>query len=138
MALVSQVRCLTAVALFCVTSRAVADDLPVGTWKVQLDDKWQSELLITKVKPDGEVVGEVFGKPIEGKWDGTKLSFLVSHGNDLHSSFEGWLLQDKQGEKVRHTLTGVRKSFVHDGCYLFQELPSRGWYAHLDPLNKKP
>ena len=135
MALLSRISCLAAFALFCGTARSVADELPVGSWKVRLDGNSQSDLLIAEVKPDGKVVGEVFGKPIDGKWDGTKLTFLVSHGDDLKSSFEGWLLQEKQGGKVRYTLMGVRKTSVYR-CYFGFELPSREWYAHLKPQNK--
>ena len=62
-----------------------------------------------------------FRTPINCKWDGKNLSFIVNAkpGSefdrcDTHSLFEGSLTQEKQSEKVQWTLTGLRQSWR---CY---------------------
>ena len=58
MALHRRLTCLAVVALFFVTSRSVADELPVGVWKVRAAGNWQGELVIQTVKADGEILPE--------------------------------------------------------------------------------
>jgi hypothetical protein len=128
---------LFAVALFVPNAKV---DLPLGTWKVQVEGEVSGDLVITEVKPDGRLCGTVFGKPLAGTWDGTVLSFHVSHvrhSYDRYSSFSARLVQEKQGTKVRYTLTGTETGFI-SGCYIYEYLPPRGWKAHLEaPDNKK-
>ena len=118
---------LLAVALFAPSPKA---DLPLGTWKVQVEGEVSGDLVITEVKPDGRLCGTAFGKPLDGTWDGTVLSFHVSHGHDLYSSFSARLVQEKQGETVRCKLTGTRTSML-SACYLDEQLPVRRWEARL-------
>src|SRR5262245_41360502 len=108
MSLFSRISFLSVVALFCVTTLSLADELPVATWKLHVSGQQPSDLVITEVQSDGKVIGEVFGRPIKGKWDGTKLS-LQTGGGTVQAplwAFDGWLIKEKEGENVRYTLTG--------------------------------
>jgi hypothetical protein len=110
-------------------------DLPLGTWKVQVEGEEAGALVITEVKPDGKLCGTAFGKPLDGTWDGAILSFHVS-GHGLYYMFSARLVQQKQGAKVRYTLTGMRTALL-SACYLYKPLPPRGWEAHLEaPANE--
>jgi hypothetical protein len=143
MSLGSPIRFLV-VALFAMAAPiASAGELPLGVWKLDAKKSVSSapsaELVIKEVNPDGTVIGQVFGKPIAGKWDGTKLVFGVraQPGHefdrlDTYSSFEGSLVQEKQGTRVRFRLVGFRQSWR---CYEY--LGRIEWSAHLDPVGRK-
>jgi hypothetical protein len=138
MLLFSRIGCVSVVALFCVATVSSADELPVGAWKLHVGGEDPSALVITEVKADGKVIAEVFGRRIEGKWDGTKLSFKTGTGKptgpvQMWRSFEGWMMKEKQGENVRYTLAG---NFKLEGYCLKLDV-CRGWYAHHDLIGKK-
>src|SRR5262245_10385913 len=136
MSLFSRISFFSVVALFCVTTLSLADELPVGTWKLHVGGEDPSDLVITEVKSDGKVIAEVFGRPIEGKWDGKKLSFQTGRKGTVPAeqwSFDGWVVKEKQGENVRYTLTGSFKITM----YCVQIELRSGWYAHRDLVAKK-
>jgi hypothetical protein len=104
--------------------------LPPGTWAVHVEGEGAGDLVITAVKPDGKLCGTAFGKPLDGTWDGAVLSFRVSHGHDLYSTYSARLVREKQGELVRCKLSGTRTSLL-SACYLYEHLPVRRWEASL-------
>jgi hypothetical protein len=121
---------LLAVALFAPNPKA---DLPLGTWKMQGEGEVPTDLVITEVKPDGKLEGAVFGKPLNGTWDGTVLSFRDSRDYNLYRrerTFSARLVREKQGAKEQPTLTGMRTDWL-SGCYIDMHLPAGAWKAHL-------
>jgi hypothetical protein len=115
--------------------RAVAAPLPVGTWQVHANPNRHGELVITAVMEDGAVVGTLYGKPLKGTWNGTKLS--VTYHDASTVCYEGWLVEEKKGDRVRYTLTGSWKFWtaypVHDENGVLQSwFTAGGWYAQLD------
>jgi hypothetical protein len=121
---------LLAVALVVPTVKA---DLPPGTWKVQDGGRAESDLVITGVKPDGTLCGTAFGQPLDGRWDGTVLSFHVRHDRAVYKvcdSFSARLVREQQGAQVRYTLTGMHTHHI-SGCYIEQHR-FNDWKAHLE------
>lgn len=56
------------------------------------------------------VAGKLFGQTFNGKWDGTRLSFTLPFPHESYlNAFEGWLVKETRRDKIRCTLTGVRR-----------------------------
>jgi hypothetical protein len=127
--------CLGALAFFWAANPAGAEKLPVGVWTVNAAGRGQGELVIQEVKQSGAVVGKAFGKTLKGKWDGTKLSFEIT--DVLPEQYEGWLVQEKRGKKVRYTLGGVRRIFTFYPADRSNWYEVGGWYAQLQRREKK-
>lgn len=108
-----------------------AHELPKGVWKVRAAEDLHGELVIKTLKADGSVEGSIFGKPLTSSWDGTRLSFKFG----VENWYEGWLVQEKRGEQIRYTLTGVRRQLTVFSVSGWHE--AGGWYAQRDVPAKK-
>jgi hypothetical protein len=120
----------TALAALLWAVPAMAETFPVGVWQVNAGPDGRGELVIKAIKNDGALEGTIFGKPIEGTWDGTRFSFKFRDVTEKW--YEAWLLKETQGTRLHWTLTGVRKFFTFYAAPGDNWYTGGGWYAHLD------
>ena len=116
-----------AVALLLAASGGSAEDLPNGTWRVNVAGK-KGELLIAEVAKDGKVKAKFLGADVTGTWKDGVLTL------DAAGVLEGRLVTEPAEKgQTKYTLTGTYTQELGSADILNPKVytTKTGWYAQI-------